>query len=144
MGLFDSLRVQYAHPDIDPEEIYQTKNTPLQHLQPYTLTADGRLMQHLRETEIAEEARPHWAPLFGDAELIVTGRLYFIGKAGQFCATLDRGRLISLRKVADDVPDEEWMRSLVAGPVRVYNAGNAYDVEFTEWGDLASARPVKG
>src|ERR1039458_8242842 len=93
MGLFDYLKFEC---DLPPEMIqedgnYQTKDTPAQYMEKYTVTADGRIIYHAVEREfVLDEDAPlgvrlnktaehdeEW-PYHGDLRLSSTGhRLRF-------------------------------------------------------------------
>jgi len=61
MGMFDYLKCEYPLPERPPDGFFQTKDTPRQYLEKYTITTDGRLVHHaVRYEEVPENERPYW------------------------------------------------------------------------------------
>ena len=58
--MFDNLRCEYPLPDgFEGDASYQTKDTPDQCLNDYTITADGTLVQQLYRSEpVPEDEKP--------------------------------------------------------------------------------------
>jgi hypothetical protein len=65
MGVFDYVKIEYPLPEDLPataqDDIYQTKDTPAQWMQNYTITSEGRLIYHAVTYEsVPENERPNW------------------------------------------------------------------------------------
>jgi hypothetical protein len=69
MGMFDCIQCEYPLPDNPPQWIIdharngecQTKDTPAQFMETFTITADGRLIHHtVRYESVPENERPYW------------------------------------------------------------------------------------
>ena len=116
MGLFDYIRCKYRHEGIDPEAEYQTKDTPAQYMERYTITEDGRLIHHAVEYyEVPLEQRPYYGKYpddhvmllcgslghrpTGDVELRWRGTIEFGDLKHSWSALFDDGRLLSIKEV---------------------------------------------
>lgn len=115
MGMFDCIRCEYPLPVAGAQDYeYQTKDTPNQHMDTYTITADGRLLVE----EYDEPKKPR-------TEVILTGevRFYDYGKDRrwlEFSAYFVRGLLKELHLIRDDLLPEP-----VASPSLQYLAKEA-------------------
>lgn len=65
MGMFDYVKIDYNIPDsfpswINSETVWQTKNTPRQFMEHYTITKNGKLIHHsVRYEEVPKKDRPY-------------------------------------------------------------------------------------
>lgn len=63
MGMFDYVRCDAPLPDgkPTPRDFFQTKDFGLPQMDIYTITAEGRLIEHVtRSEEVPKEERPYW------------------------------------------------------------------------------------
>src|SRR3990167_3101809 len=61
MGLFDYMRCEYPCEGLERDKEYQTKDTPAQYMEHFTITKDGQLVHHTLEYyEVPEHERPYW------------------------------------------------------------------------------------
>lgn len=122
MGMYDYVKCEFplTRPEMQ-DRLFQTKDTPNQFLDTYTITADGRLLGPKYDLEWQEDAE---APMGGylkrenlqmhDADF--SGRFVFYDfETGShldsdliyFEAMFDRGKLLCIRELESD--DEELL-----------------------------------
>lgn len=67
MGVFDYIRCDHPLPDgFDGRVTFQTKDTPAQFLETYTITSDGRLLdEHGRDTQFHGDIEFTWSNVTG-------------------------------------------------------------------------------
>lgn len=135
MGMFDELRCEYPLPDaVVQDEVFQTKSFDCV-LARYTITADGRLIEHTARYEsVPEEERPHygkpeWEKPFmrsagsmkatptGDEEIPFHGDAFFYTSRGEpgtetfepfeYQARFTEGKLQWIKRVE---PGARWRR----------------------------------
>jgi hypothetical protein len=110
MGLYDYLRCEYPLPEGAPVDGYQTKDTPAQFLERYTITADGRLMERRVELEwIDDPGRGliggYFAAVPGTGEWVeipLHGDLWFYDGEWEFRARFTEGRIARIEQVERD------------------------------------------
>ena len=103
MGMFDEVICNYPLPDGHNSLAgWQTKDTPNQDLDWYTITEDGRLLEsHHTHTGIPE--RPWSQSQAEEVEPPFDGDIYFYtnddeGKWVEYCAAFRYGRVIEMRR----------------------------------------------
>jgi len=115
MGMFDYIVCDYPLPEGAPREGWQTKGTPNQYLDKYTITEDGRLLDpEGRDTEYHGDLNfytSNWAAFAHFGYMTVADEPW----AGfDFVARFTDGRLASLTGGSTDAPNsphlthDEW------------------------------------
>ena len=112
MGMFDDLRCEYPLPDGYEGTVFQTKDTPTQFLEKYTIRKDGVLVHHsVRYESVPRAERPYpdapegslesmigscrSVPV-GDVILEFHGVLRFYDGTREYEALYDRGKLLKI------------------------------------------------
>jgi hypothetical protein len=74
MGMFDYIKCEMPLPGLNEEVELQTKDTPTQYMDTYTITKEGRLIYNAYETvEVPLEQRPYYKPGMDPNSLMAMG-----------------------------------------------------------------------
>lgn len=126
MGMFDTVRCEYPLPNpADNVRFFQTKDLE-RTLARYTITKDGRLIEHTFRSEVVpEEERPYYnTPGWPDLAFVGSSRAIDTGDE-----EVSYDGVLSIHDIATDAPDaESWCARTWVEYALLFEAGRVRQV----------------